>query len=75
MAKPDFSSLSRDWRSPYVTRDRIFEFTCGLINPRTLANRDAKGTGPKNKIRVGRKVAYEITELIQWISDQSRCID
>ncbi len=33
----------------------------------TLANLDSKGQGPEGKIRVARKVAYEIHSLVRWL--------
>lgn len=61
--------LARKWPSPIVSRDqRSFDcFSGGILNVRTLANADSAGTGPKNKIRIGRKVAYPKDSLVEWM--------
>jgi len=67
--------MAEKWRAPYVSRDRVAEFTGGIINPRTLANYDSKGEGPRGRIRVGRKVAYEVNELCKWLAARAKALD
>jgi len=67
----DFSSLSKKWPSSVVAREKVSEFSGGILNPRTLANLDSKGEGPK-RIRVGRKIAYEVNELCNWLATRSQ---
>ena len=43
------------------------KFSGGILNARTLANADCLGTGPKGRVRVGRKVAYPVDSLIEWM--------
>lgn len=73
MEKTNFSSLAKKWPSSFVSRDRVSEFSGGIIHPRTLANLDCKGEGPK-RIRVGRKVAYEVKELCNWLSKRAQAV-
>lgn len=44
------------------------------IAPRTVANEDCLGTGPKEKIMVGRVVGYPREALINWLRERSRVI-
>ena len=37
------------------------------FSPRTLANRDALGTGPDQRMTVGRVVGYPRESLIRWM--------
>ena len=41
--KADLNKLAKSWKSPFVARGSIREFSGGLIHPRTLANMDSKG--------------------------------
>lgn len=70
--KPDLSRLKNKWPSPFVAREKVGEFSGGILHPRTMANLDALGQGPKGRIRVaGKKIAYPVDELVEWM--QSRC--
>ena len=64
--KPDLKSLIDKWPSSMVAREKISEFTGGIISPGTLANLDCKGEGPP-KIRIGRKIAYETKSFVEWL--------
>ncbi|MBA4419271.1 MAG: hypothetical protein C0392_15405 [Syntrophus sp. (in: bacteria)] len=44
------------------------------IAPRTVANCDSLGTGPKKKIMVGRVVGYPRAALIEWLQERSKVI-
>lgn len=67
--KFDFMELVERWPSPLVGRDQatLDKFSGGLLNARSLANHDSLGTGPKVKVRVGRKVAYSAYSLAMWM--------
>lgn len=65
---PDiFQELADAWKAPIVSRGEVGLFSGGLLNARTLANHDSLGTGPKGRLRIGRKVAYPVAELIAWM--------
>ena len=70
-----FESLAAKWPSSFVSRDRVHEFTGGIISQRYLANLDSRGLGPENRVRVGRKVAYPVDDLIAWLESRVRKID
>lgn len=44
------------------------------VAPRTVANEDSLGTGPREKIMVGRVVGYPRAALIDWLRDKSKVI-
>jgi len=67
----NFSSLAEKWPSSFVARAQIGAFSGGILNPRTLANMDCKGTGPANRLRIGRKIAYPVESLITWLESRS----
>jgi hypothetical protein len=63
--------LKEIWPSAIVARDEIDKFSGGLLTPRNMSNLDSRGEGPLLKIKFrGRKVAYPIDSLIDWIIDQ-----
>lgn len=68
----DLSSLAAQWSSSYVAREKIGEFTGGIITPKTLANLDSMGAGPEGRITVGRKVAYFVPEFITWLESRTK---
>lgn len=65
----DLDVLIHKWPSPLVARDQriLDQFAGGLLNARTLANADSAGTGPRGKLRIGRKVAYPVDSLVEWM--------
>ena len=68
----NFQSLAERWPSTFVSRDRIGEFSGGILNSRTLANLDCKGVGPAGRVRVGRKIAYPVASVISWMESRSQ---
>lgn len=68
--KVDLSHLADRWSSSVVSRDRIADFSGGVLSPGRMANLDACGQGP-DRIRIGRKVAYPVNSLISWLEDRT----
>ena len=66
--KRDFSELAENWPSPIVARKEISRFSGGLLHPRTMANLDSKGEGPKGRIKMGRTVGYFVDSLIDFMN-------
>ena len=64
-----FQQLADRWDSDVIARDQhhLDRFSGGLLNARTLANADAKGTGPSCKFKMGNKVFYTVSSLIEWM--------
>lgn len=71
MEKVNLSHLAARWPSSLVSREKIGEFTGGIISPKTIANLDATGEGPKGRIKFLRKVAYSVPELIKWLESRA----
>jgi len=71
MDRPDLSPLAARWPSPFVAREKISEFSGGIITPKSMANLDCIGEGPKGRITCGRKVAYPVAELVAWLESRS----
>lgn len=71
MKTPNLSNLAAKWPSPFVAREKIGEFTGGIISPKTMANLDSAQSGPKGRITVGRKVAYPVNELVIWLESRA----
>ena len=71
--KPDLSVLLREL-PPFVSRTfpRFKELTG--YSPRTVANMDCLGQGPKKRILLGNTVAYERASLIEWLEARSRIL-
>lgn len=63
----NFDELAKAWTSPIVSRDRVPEFTGGLISSRYMANLDSLGKGPA-RIRCGRKIGYPVKDFVAWMN-------
>ena len=66
----DISKIFENWRSPFITREQLYEVTGGLIHPHTIRNLDSLGQGIKGKFSIGRKVAYPVEEVINFLKDR-----
>lgn len=52
---------------PVFVRQQVRELTGGMIDGRTLANKDSDGTGPEGKVKMGKtKVGYLREPFIDW---------
>ena len=71
LSQANLSHLAARWPSSLVAREKIGEFTGGIISPKTIANLDATGEGPNGRITVGRKVAYPVASLITWLESRA----
>lgn len=69
-----FKGMADRWPSSHVARERIGDFTGGLVNPKYLANLDSQGLGPGGRFRVGRKVVYPVQSVIQWLENRAEVI-
>lgn len=56
-----------------VTRSELGILTGGFLNPKTMANKDSQGLGPKRKIVGPRgKVAYYVADIKEWLEENCR---
>ena len=69
-----FQKMAMKWPSALVARQEIYKITGGLISPRTMANLDSQGKGPRERIVRGGKVAYDIDVLIEWLRENSKVV-
>jgi len=67
MSKFDFSKLAKKWPSAIVFRSEIGKFTGGFISRGYLSNLDCAGKGPRERIRVGRQIAYPVEAVVAWL--------
>jgi hypothetical protein len=72
MEEKIWEELAKAWPSSFVARQEVNRFSGGLVNPRTLANLDSLNKGPKPRIKMGRKVAYSKSGLIEWMKQHCR---
>ena len=71
----DLSYLAQKWPSGVVARERISDFTGGLLSPGRMANLDVAGQGPPERIRfAGRKIAYPVNSLIKWLESRAEVL-
>ncbi len=70
-------NLSADLKSalpPVLFRtDPDFRRLVGL-SPRSIANLDAKGKGPRQRVRIGGVVGYPRHALIEWMKSRTKII-
>lgn len=70
LSESPFAPMAARWPSSHVARSRVAEFSGGILTPKTMANLDALGKGPKGRIRVGKAVAYDVSMLIAWMESR-----
>lgn len=71
--KVDFTELARAL-PPIVFRNWSRWRDIIPYSPRTLANEDSLGTGPKEKIMCGRVVGYPRAALLEWLMERSKVV-
>lgn len=57
---------------PVISRDRVAEYTGGLISPKSLANLDSLGKGPFRRVKLGRRVGYPARDFAEWFLARAR---
>ena len=72
--KVDLKELVSRWPSSFVARVEIRNFSGGLISEKYLANLDSQGAGPKGRFKIGRKVGYPVSSMIEWLQDRSEVV-
>ncbi len=63
----DFLDGLRNLLPPIFSRETASKMTGGIFTPRTLSNFDAAGRGPKKKVKIGKRVAYEKEDFLNWL--------
>lgn len=62
-----FNHLEKKWGSTIVARSEVGKFSGGLLCAKTLANLDSLGEGPEGRFRIGRRVGYDVSALVEWM--------
>lgn len=70
----DLKQLKERWPSAFVARSKVGEFSGGILCAGTLANADSAKVGPKHRVRIGRKVAYPVDSLIEWLETRMEAL-
>lgn len=66
-----WDEMLEKWPSPIVARDKVPIFSGGLVSGRTVANADARGEGPSERVELGaRKVGYTAKSLVAWLKQK-----
>lgn len=63
----EFADILLSEMPPVVARKSVSQFLGGMVDMRTLANADSKGTGPEVAYAVGRSVVYRREALVDWL--------
>ena len=63
----DFDALERKWKSTLVARQKVGDLTGGAVTPATMAYYDRMKKGPASGRYLGRKMVYEVRDLINWL--------
>jgi hypothetical protein len=69
-----FTEMAARWPSNVIAREDVDRFSGGAVSPRYLANLDSRGAGPKERLRIGRKVCYPVMPFIQWLHERSKVL-
>ena len=70
MNKPNFEQIIKFNPSGYILRTKLSEKTGGLLHGRTMANLDSLGEGIPGKIAIGRKVAYPVKSVVEYLQSK-----
>jgi hypothetical protein len=74
MDRPNLKDLAGRWPSAWVARQEVDRFTGGIVSEKYIANLDSLGRGPKGRIRCGRKIAYSVTALVEWLESRAETV-
>ena len=67
-----FDEMAKKWPSEIISRTEIKKFTGGGISPKTLANADSEGEGPRGRFVLGRKICYPTKEVVKWLRSKKK---
>jgi hypothetical protein len=68
----NLDKLKEKWPSPFVSRDRIYEFTDGMFKRNSLNTMDARGDGITPRYARGAKIFYEVDSVILWLKTKTK---
>ncbi len=70
-----FDKLMQYCPTGIVKRQDLFKLTGGLISPGTMAHLDIEGRGIAKRTTIGRKIAYDIKDVIKWLEDNTKLVN
>jgi len=65
--KVDLSRMADRWPSEILFRNKVGEFTGGMVSGRTMANHDSSGEGIEDRFYIGNKTGYFVKSFISWL--------
>jgi hypothetical protein len=68
----DFSRMAAEWPSEILSRNKVGEFTGGMIDGRTMANFDSNGEGIEDRFYIGNKTGYFVKSFIKWLESRAK---
>ena len=74
MNKPDFTPIIKMNPAGFILREKIEEGTGYLISRRNIANLDSKGEGIKGRFRIGRKIAYPVQAVVDFLEERAEVL-
>ncbi len=69
-----FQEMSAKWPSALVARSEIKTFTGGALSGGHLANEDSRGSGPGERVLVGKRVCYPVRSLVAWLEQRAKVL-
>jgi len=70
--KVDLSKMADKWPSEVIFRNKVGEFTGGLVSGRHMANLDSLGEGIEDRFYIGNKTGYWVGSFIAWLQARVR---
>ena len=66
------NSLAEQWPRTFVLRSEVGNFSAGLITPGTIRNLDSQGKGPRDRFRIGKRVCYPTSALVEFLKTMTK---
>jgi hypothetical protein len=63
----NLSAMKDKWPSTIIAREKVSDFTGGLLTRGTIANLDSKGEGPPRFSMGPKKICYPVDSFIAWL--------
>ena len=71
---PNFSQIIETNPSGWILRTDLTEKTGGLLHSRTAANLDSMGQGIPGRIKMNKKVAYPVQNIVKFLEQKYRVV-
>ena len=65
-------SLTDKWPSTVVSRAELHKFSGGILNGRTMANRECREDSDSiPRFRAGKKVFYQVQDVVEFLKRET----